>query len=67
MLTVMSDDPAAAPMARHRIPLAAPVPEWLSPLTAVLAGQLLALELCLARGLDPDRPRWLGDKIVKTL
>jgi glutamine---fructose-6-phosphate transaminase (isomerizing) len=67
MLTVMSDDPAAAPMARHRIPLAAPVPEWLSPLTAVVAGQLLALELCLARGLDPDRPRWLGDKIVKTL
>jgi glutamine---fructose-6-phosphate transaminase (isomerizing) len=67
MLTVMSDDPTAAPMARHRIPLAAPVPEWLSPLTAVLAGQLLALELCLARGLDPDRPRWLGDKIVKTL
>jgi glutamine---fructose-6-phosphate transaminase (isomerizing) len=67
MLTVMSDDPAAAPMARHRIPLAASVPEWLSPLTAVLAGQLLALELCLARGLDPDRPRWLGDKIVKTL
>ena len=67
VLTVISDDPAAAPMARHRIPLAAVVPEWLSPLTAVAVGQLLALELCLARGLDPDRPRWLGEKIVKTL
>jgi glucosamine--fructose-6-phosphate aminotransferase (isomerizing) len=66
-ITVISDDPAAAPMARHRIPLAASVPEWLSPLTAVLAGQLLALELCLARGLNPDRPRWLGEKVVKTL
>jgi glucosamine--fructose-6-phosphate aminotransferase (isomerizing) len=67
VLTVISDDLAAAPMARYRIPLAAAVPEWLSPLTAVAVGQLLALELCLARGLDPDRPRWLGEKIVKTL
>ena len=67
VLTVISDDPAAAPMARHRIPLAVGVPEWLSPLTAVAVGQRLALELCLARGLDPDRPRWLGDKVVKTL
>jgi glucosamine--fructose-6-phosphate aminotransferase (isomerizing) len=66
-ITVISDDPGAAPMARHRIPLAASVPEWLSPLTAVLVGQQLALELCLARGLNPDRPRWLGEKIVKTL
>ena len=67
VLTVISDDPAAAPMARHRIPLAAEVPEWLSPLTAVIAGQTLALELVKSRGLDPDRPRWLPEKIVKTL
>jgi glucosamine--fructose-6-phosphate aminotransferase (isomerizing) len=66
-ITVISDDPTAAPMAKHRIPLAEGVPEWLSPLTAVIAGQLLALELCRARELDPDRPRWLGEKIVKTL
>jgi glucosamine--fructose-6-phosphate aminotransferase (isomerizing) len=67
VLTVISDDPVAAPMARHRITLATAVPEWLSPLTAVLAGQVLALELVKARGLDPDRPRWLPEKIVKTL
>ncbi len=66
VLTVISDDPAAAPMARHRLPLAAPVPEWLSPLTAVLAGQLLALELVPGPGLDPDRPRGLTTKVVKT-
>jgi glutamine---fructose-6-phosphate transaminase (isomerizing) len=66
-LTVISDDPAAAPQARCRLPLAASVPEWLSPLTTVLAGQLLALELVLARGLDPDRPRGLPEKVVKTL
>jgi glutamine---fructose-6-phosphate transaminase (isomerizing) len=67
LVTVISDDPAAAPEARFRLPLARAVPEWLSPMTAVLAGQLLALELVKARGLDPDRPRWLGDKVVKTL
>jgi glucosamine--fructose-6-phosphate aminotransferase (isomerizing) len=66
-LTVISDDPSAAPQARHRLPLAASVPEWLSPLTAVLAGQLLALELVKARGLDPDRPRGLPEKVVRTL
>jgi glucosamine 6-phosphate synthetase-like amidotransferase/phosphosugar isomerase protein len=32
----------------------------------VLPGQLLALELALSRGLDPDRPRGLTDKVVKT-
>jgi glutamine---fructose-6-phosphate transaminase (isomerizing) len=65
-LTVISDDPAAAPAATNRLPLAASVPEWLSPATAVLPGQLLALELVLARNLDPDRPRGLATKVVKT-
>jgi glutamine---fructose-6-phosphate transaminase (isomerizing) len=65
-VTVISDDPAAAPRARNRLPLAVAVPEWLSPATAVLPGQLLALELALARQLDPDRPRGLSTKIVKT-
>jgi glucosamine--fructose-6-phosphate aminotransferase (isomerizing) len=33
--------------------------EWTSPLLAILPGQLLALHLAQARGLDPDRPRGL--------
>ena len=65
-LTVISDDPGAAPRAAHRLPLAAAVPEWLSPASAVLPGQLLALEMVLARGVDPDRPPGLDSKIVKT-
>ncbi len=65
-LTVISDDASAARRARHRLPLAAVVPEWLSPATAVLPGQLLALEMVLARKLDPDRPPGLSGKIVKT-
>jgi glucosamine--fructose-6-phosphate aminotransferase (isomerizing) len=66
-ITVISDDPTAAPMARHRLPLTAAVPEWLSPLTCVLAGQVLALEMVLARKLDPDRPAGLGAKVVRTV
>jgi glutamine---fructose-6-phosphate transaminase (isomerizing) len=66
VLTIISDDPGAVPSATTRLPLQATVPEWLSPATAVLPGQLLALELALARGLDPDRPRGLTTKVVKT-
>lgn len=65
-LTVISDDPGAVPGAFARLPLAASVPEWLSPLTAVLPGQLLALQMVLSRGLDPDRPAGLPEKVVKT-
>jgi glucosamine--fructose-6-phosphate aminotransferase (isomerizing) len=32
----------------------------------VLAGQLLALKLCVARGLDPDKPRNIS-KVTKTI
>jgi glutamine---fructose-6-phosphate transaminase (isomerizing) len=67
VLTVIGDDPSAAPMARHRLPLAEAVPEWLSPLTTVLAGQLFALEMVRARGLNPDRPAGLAEKVVRTV
>jgi len=39
--------------------LPAGVPEWLSPLVAVVPGQLFALHLTLIRGNDPDRPQGL--------
>jgi len=49
-------------------PLAVPteVPEWLSPLVCVVPGQLFALGLTLAKGLDPDRPRGLR-KVTRTM
>jgi glucosamine--fructose-6-phosphate aminotransferase (isomerizing) len=35
------------------------VPEWLSPLVAVVPGQLFALHLTLSKGHDPDQPEGL--------
>jgi glucosamine--fructose-6-phosphate aminotransferase (isomerizing) len=48
-------------LAMAQTPLALPrgLPEWLSPLVAVIPGQLFALGLTLAKGLDPDHPRGL--------
>jgi glutamine---fructose-6-phosphate transaminase (isomerizing) len=40
-----------------RVPV---VPEWLSPLVAIVPAQLFALHLALARGLDSEHPRSLS-------
>lgn len=40
-------------------------PEWLSPLTAIVPGQLLALSQATLRGLNPDQPRGLS-KVTHT-
>lgn len=63
---VLSDAPELR--ARGAASLAIPpgIPEWLSPIVAVVAGQLWCLELALARGLDPDSPRGLS-KVTMTL
>jgi glucosamine--fructose-6-phosphate aminotransferase (isomerizing) len=41
----------------HFIPVPGNLPEWLSPIAAILPGQLLAYHLALARGYNPDQPR----------
>ena len=62
----ISDD--AAVLAAARVPLALPasVPEWLSPLTAIIPGQLLALQLAHARDFDVDAPRAIR-KVTETV
>ena len=39
--------------------IALPLPEWLTPISYIVPGQLFALYLSLARGHDPDQPRGL--------
>lgn len=41
------------------------MPEWLSPLVAIIPGQMMALQLTLAKGLDPDQPVGLT-KVTET-
>jgi glutamine---fructose-6-phosphate transaminase (isomerizing) len=42
------------------------IPEWLSPLAAIVPGQLFALHLTLAKGHAVDRPRSLS-KVTRTM
>jgi glucosamine--fructose-6-phosphate aminotransferase (isomerizing) len=42
------------------------IPEWLSPVVAIIPGQLMALQLTLAKGLDPDQPVGLT-KVTETI
>jgi glutamine---fructose-6-phosphate transaminase (isomerizing) len=42
------------------------VEEWLSPVPAVVCGQLFAYHLALAKGLDPESPRGLH-KVTRTI
>jgi glucosamine--fructose-6-phosphate aminotransferase (isomerizing) len=64
-LVAISD--LASVLRRAHAPFALParVPEWLSPIVAVVPGQLFAVALSTARGRDPDRPRGLS-KVTRT-
>jgi glutamine---fructose-6-phosphate transaminase (isomerizing) len=55
----VSDVAAVLRRAHTRLPLVPRVPEWLSPLTAVIPGQVAAMQLAQLRGLDIDSPRGL--------
>lgn len=55
-IIALSDVAAVLRRAQTRLPLVPRVPEWLSPLTAVIPGQLTALRLARLRGLDVDSP-----------
>jgi glutamine---fructose-6-phosphate transaminase (isomerizing) len=65
-LVAISDDDGVLARARLGLRLPRGVPEWLSPLVAVVPGQLWAAALARSRGLDPDRPRGLS-KVTETL
>lgn len=58
-LLMISNEAEALQLADVPLPLPSLQPEWVSPTVAVIPGQLLALHLSQARGIDPDRPRGL--------
>jgi glucosamine--fructose-6-phosphate aminotransferase (isomerizing) len=64
-ILVISDAAEILDQAHIRLQLPVPVPEWLSPLTAVLPGQIFAMHLAAIRDYDPDKPRALR-KITET-
>jgi glucosamine--fructose-6-phosphate aminotransferase (isomerizing) len=59
-LVTISDDRDLLDQADLPLELLPGVPEWLSPLVAVIPGQLLALRIAELRGADLDRPSGLS-------
>ncbi len=64
-IVAISDDPETLQLADVPLRLPASVPEWLSPISAIIPGQLLAMYLAYIRNYDPDRPRGLR-KVTET-
>jgi glutamine---fructose-6-phosphate transaminase (isomerizing) len=64
-IAVVSDLPGALGLARWPFQMPRGTPEWLGPIVSIVVGQLHALHLTLARGLDPEQPRNLN-KVTRT-
>ena len=62
---VIADEERVLRRGEARFSLEPGVPEWLSPLLAVVPGQIVALHLARLRGIDVDRPLGLS-KITLT-
>jgi glucosamine--fructose-6-phosphate aminotransferase (isomerizing) len=61
----ISDDADTLALARIPLALPVPVPEWLSPITAIIPGQMLAMNLAHTRDFDVDSPRAI-QKVTET-
>jgi glucosamine--fructose-6-phosphate aminotransferase (isomerizing) len=64
-VVALSDRPDVIERACGALRLPPAVPEWLSPIVAVVPGQLWARQLGLERGFDPDEPVGLF-KVTRT-
>ncbi len=61
----VSDQQEFLDLADFRLVMPPLVPEWLTPIPAIVPGQLFAMHLGYVRGLDVDRPRGLR-KVTET-
>ena len=64
-LIVVSDQHDLLKKATTRFPMPENIPEWLSPVAAVIPGQLFARQLAVEKGLNSDNPEGLT-KITET-
>lgn len=64
-VVVISDRSEALELAQTPFRLPAGIPEWLTPLVAIVPGQLFAYHLTQARGFNPDQPRFIT-KVTET-
>lgn len=65
-LLAISNEDAALALAQTPLRLPADLPEWLSPLVAIVPAQLFCYHLTLAMGYDTEAPRGLS-KVTRTL
>jgi len=64
-LLVISDHQAALDLAQSPLALPEGIPEWLTPLVAIIPAQLFAYYLTLVKGFDADHPRTI-QKVTET-
>jgi len=64
-LLIISDQQKILELAQTPLILPPDIPEWISPLIAIIPGQLFALNLALTRNYNVDQPRGL-QKVTET-
>jgi glucosamine--fructose-6-phosphate aminotransferase (isomerizing) len=64
-MVVISDEDEALELAQSPLPLPAGIPEWVTPLVAILPAQLFAYHLTRLKGYDADSPRIIS-KVTET-
>ncbi len=64
-LLIISDSARALRLTRTPLPIVPSFPEWLTPITTIVPGQLFALHLAIAKEYAPDTPRGLT-KVTRT-
>lgn len=64
-MVIISNDQRALDLAEVALPLPADLPEWLSPIPAIVAGQLFAYHLTCVKGYNPEQPRIIH-KVTET-
>ncbi|MCX6053428.1 MAG: SIS domain-containing protein [Chloroflexi bacterium] len=64
-IITISNDRNLLSISDTQISIPSNIPEWLSPIPAIIAGQLFAYHLTCEKGLDPEKPRTI-QKVTET-